>query len=260
MAGRPPCAGDGASAGPGATLIVQARGLPAGPGLGVGSTGSTMGAPRKAAQQGVQLLRGRPRRALAPRLACACRWQLLCLLPRSLREPSAAYPNYAPLLLSQVRTLSPPHTHCRSCAAAAWRCACRRANSCTCQMAAPTRRVHARPTSSHWQPCPHLCRPPPLAPPAAGVSPTYMSLRQHSWGPDSAPPSPSSHPTSPTPPLAQVAVLRMLIDAAQGLEYLASLGVVHGDVKARKGQDAGGTAQPAWLLGWRKTLPPVLQD
>ncbi|KAL4442738.1 hypothetical protein ABPG77_006732 [Micractinium sp. CCAP 211/92] len=30
----------------------------------------------------------------------------------------------------------------------------------------------------------------------------------------------------------QVAVLRMLIDAAQGLEYLASLGVVHGDVKA----------------------------
>ncbi|KAL4442739.1 hypothetical protein ABPG77_006733 [Micractinium sp. CCAP 211/92] len=30
----------------------------------------------------------------------------------------------------------------------------------------------------------------------------------------------------------QVAVLRMLLDAAQGLEYLASLGVVHGDVKA----------------------------
>ncbi|KAL4424227.1 hypothetical protein ABPG75_001528 [Micractinium tetrahymenae] len=60
----------------------------------------------------------------------------------------------------------------------------------------------------------------------------------------------------------QVAILRMLIDAAQGLEYLASVGVVHGDVKAANvlismacGTKRGWQAKIA-DLGLSRLLPP----
>ena len=57
----------------------------------------------------------------------------------------------------------------------------------------------------------------------------------------------------PAAPHGQVAVLRMLIDAAQGLEYLASVGVVHGDVKARMGGPRGaGIALQAARLVWNR--------